>query len=77
MNGYGLGFALTKYLMQAFFYAAKMDKRMLTIDNGNRREIHERQYHGRGHRNFEAVFQGLQSCSDKDLERYAENVAYS
>jgi hypothetical protein len=29
MNGYGLGFALTKYLVLALFHAANLDKRIL------------------------------------------------
>ena len=75
MNGYGLGFALTKYLMQAFFYGAKMDKRMLTITTVTGAKFMNDNITEGDTGNFEAVFQGLQSTTDKDLERYAENAA--
>jgi hypothetical protein len=34
MNGYGIGYDLARYIAEAVFYAAKMDKRMLRIMSG-------------------------------------------
>jgi hypothetical protein len=75
MNGYGLGYDLTKYLMEALFHAAKMDKRMLPLiigtgarfmnDNLTESEIH----------NMEPISQRFQSISDSDLQTFADKTA--
>jgi hypothetical protein len=75
MNGYGLGLPLTKYLMHAFFYAAKTDKRMLTTTMITGAKFMNDDIMEGNIANFEAVFRGLQSCSDRDIEGYAENAA--
>lgn len=75
MNGYGLGLPLTKYLMHAFFYAAKMDKRMLTTTMVTGAKFMNDDIIEGNIANFEAVFMGLQSCSDRDIEGYAEHAA--
>jgi hypothetical protein len=75
MNGYGLGLPLTKYYMHAFFYAAKMDKRILTTTMVTGAKFMNDDIMEGNIANFQAVFRGLQSCSDRDIERNAENAA--
>jgi len=75
MNGYGLGFALTKYMMQIFFYVAKLDKRMLTTSTVIGAKFMNDNIAKGDTGKSEVFFQGLQSITDKDLERYAENAA--
>jgi hypothetical protein len=52
-----------------------MDKRMLTITTVTGAKFMNDNITEGDTGNFEAVFQGLQSTTDKDLERYAENAA--
>jgi hypothetical protein len=75
MNGYGLGYDLTKYLMEALFHAAKIDKRMLPLiigtgarfmnNNLTESEIHD----------MEPISQRFQSISDNDLQTFADKTA--
>jgi hypothetical protein len=75
MNGYGLGLPLIKYYMHAFFYAAKIDKRILTTTMITGAKFMNDDIMEGNIANFEAVFRGLQSCSDRDIEGYADNAA--
>ncbi|MGC2574612.1 MAG: hypothetical protein WA364_24125 [Candidatus Nitrosopolaris sp.] len=74
MNEYGLGYDLTKYLIEAVFHAAKKDKRILPfiIGTGARfmnNNLTESEIH-----NMEPISQRLQLISDSDLQRFAENL---
>jgi hypothetical protein len=75
MNEYGLGYDLTKYLMEALFHAAKMDKRILPLIIGTgarfmNNSLTESEIH-----NMEPISQRLQLISDSDLQTFAENVS--
>lgn len=75
MNGYGLGFEMTRYLMEVLFYSARMDKQMLPIiigvgarfmnDNLAKSDVDQ----------LEQVFLRLQACTDNDLKTFAYHAA--
>jgi len=75
MIEYGLGYDLTKYLMEALFHAAKMDKRILpfVIGTGARfmnDKLTESEIH-----NMEPISQMFQSISDSDLQIFVDKTA--
>jgi hypothetical protein len=75
MNEYGIGYDLSKYLMEALFHAAKMDKRMLPFIIGTGARFMNDNLTESGIHNMEPISQRLQLISDSDLQTFAENVA--
>lgn len=75
MNGYGLGYDLTKYLMEAALHAAKMDKRMLPLIIGTGARFMDDNLPESEIQKMERFYQSLQSISDSDLQRFADKLA--
>jgi hypothetical protein len=75
MNGYGLGLELTKYLMEVFFYAAKMDKQMLPMMIGVGARFMNNHLAKSDIDQLEMAFQRLQSCTDNELQTFADYAA--
>jgi hypothetical protein len=76
MNLYGLGYDLAKYLMEALFHAAKMDKGMLPLIIGvGARMIMNNNLAESEISEIQTFSQSLQSISDSDIEILADNAA--
>jgi hypothetical protein len=76
MNLYGLGYDLAKYLMEALFHAAKMDKGMLPLIIGiGTRMCMNNDLAESEISEIQTFSQSLQSISDSDIEILADNAA--